>query len=284
MGGGGGGEERDGGAHDRSAEHRARAWQVALKRASGRADARAMLSRALVLAVLASLAAATPAAAGPAAPAAVAYFRPHPQDAAATVVVFRTSAALPARAGARVDGHWAVPVAVSPTLHCYLAQVYPTKGVRLGDRVRVRIGRHGSLLRATLRVQRMSDANARGGTLGCDADPASQAVVFGLYPTPQVEPDRWFFYANAGPYLKDLVWSGWGTPTATATGTYISDCASCGPREEYPVTVRVDALARCPNFATQAYDRLFFERAGGRLPTDPPAARRTLPLAADLYC
>jgi hypothetical protein len=50
------------------------------------------------------------------------------------------------------------------------------------------------------------------------------------------------------------------------------------------VTVRVDQLGACPNFGAQAYDRLFFERVGGRLPGDPPAARRTLPLAAGLYC
>jgi hypothetical protein len=240
-----------------------------------------MLIRALVPSVLACLVAAAPAAA---APQAVATFRPNPRDAAATAVVFRTPAPLPTRAAGWIDGRSASLTAVSPRLHCYLAEVPAYKGGRVGDRVRVRIGRNGSLLSATLRVQRMTATHARGATLGCGEDPASGAVVFGLYPSPQVEPDRWFFYANAGPYLKDLVWTDWGSPTATATGTYISDCASCGPRQEYPVTVRVDGLRACPNFGAQAYDRLFFERAGGRQPGDPTAAKRTLPLAADLYC
>jgi len=237
--------------------------------------------RPVVLALLASLVLAAPAAA---APSAVAYLRPLPRDAASTVVVFRTSAALPARAAAWINGRAAALLAVSPQLHCYLAQVPAFKGGRVGDRVRVRVGRGGRLLRATMRVARMSDANARGGTLGCGADPAAGAVVFGLYPSPHVEPDRWFFTANAGPYLKDLVWTGWGGETATATGTYVSECASCGPRQQYPVTVRVDDLVACPAFGARAYDRLFFERAGGRLPTDPTAERRTLPLAASLYC
>jgi hypothetical protein len=240
-----------------------------------------MLTRALVLSVLASVVVAAPAAA---APGAVALFRPHPRDAAATAVVLRTDAALPARAAGWIDGRSVSLMTVSARLHCYLAEVPAYKGGRVGDRVRVRVGRHGSLLSATLRVQRMTAANARGGTLGCGEDPASGAVVFGLYPSPHVEPDRWFFTANAGPYLKDLVWTGWGSPTATATGTYVSDCASCGPRQEYPVTVRVDGLRACPNFGAQAYDRLFFERAGGRLPGDPTAQTRTLPLAAGLYC
>ena len=85
-----------------------------------------------------------------------------------------------------------------------------------------------------------------------------------------VQPGRWFFSANSGPYLRDLVWTGWGTPTATATGTYISDCASCGPHEKYAVTVTADQPVDCPAVGAQTYSRFFFERTGGRQPTDPP--------------
>lgn len=236
-----------------------------------------MLVRTLALTLLASVAVAAPASA---APQAVAYFRPHPKDAAATTVVFRTADALPGRVSAWMDGRGADLQVVSPNLHCYLAQVPG----RLGGRVKVRIGRRGRFLDATLPVRAMSAANARGAALGCDADPASKAVVFGLYPTPQVEPDRWFFSADAGPYLRDLTWTDWGSATATATGTYISDCASCGPAQEYPVTVRLDGLVACPGWGAQAYEHLFFERAGGRLPSDPPAERRTLALPTGVYC
>jgi hypothetical protein len=79
-----------------------------------------MLTRALVLSVLASVVVAAPAGA---APGAVASFRPHPRDAAATVVVFRIDAALPARAEGWIDGRSVSLTTVSPRLHCYLAEV-----------------------------------------------------------------------------------------------------------------------------------------------------------------
>src|SRR3954447_9038120 len=240
-----------------------------------------MLLRSLALAVLVTAAVAAPAVAAPQVTGAVAYYRPlaNSKDSSATVVVFRTDAALPFKVAGwattvvAIDGAEASPVDVSPSLHCYEARVY---GGHVGQSVRVRIGRNGSMLRQTLPVQQVTPEISRGGTLGCGADPAAGAVIFGMYPEPLVAPGRWWFTANSGPYLKDLVWTGWGSPTATATGTYISDCASCGKREKYPVTVTVDGLVDCPAIAAKAYGRFFFERTGGRRPTDPSAKRRTM--------
>jgi hypothetical protein len=245
-----------------------------------------MVIRSLALAVLAAVAVAAPAAAAPKVTGAAAYLR-KTDDSTATVVVFRTDAALPFKVAGfpttsvRIGGGQAATEDVSPSLHCYQAQVY---GGRVGQHVRVRIGRRGSMLDRVVRVQPLTPAIARGGTLGCGADPASSAVIFNMYPPPLVQPGRFFFTANAGPYLKDLVWTGWGTPTATATGTYVSDCASCGAPQQYAVTVTVDALADCPAVGAKHYTRLSFERAGGRLPSDPSAADRTLDLESRFFC
>jgi hypothetical protein len=245
-----------------------------------------MLIRSLALAALAVIVTAAPAAAAPKVTGVAAYLRTT-KDSTATVVVFRTDAALPFKlagfptTSVRIGGGDASTEDVSPSLHCYQAQVY---GGRVGQRVRVRIGRKGSLLDRAVRVQRLTPAIARGGTLGCAADLASTAVIFNMYPPPLVQPGRFFFTANSGPYLKDLVWTGWGTPTATATGTYVSDCASCGPPQTYAVTATVDRLANCPAVGAKYYTRLFFERAGGRLPSDPSAADRTLDLESGFFC
>jgi hypothetical protein len=240
-----------------------------------------------VLTVLAAAAPAAPAAAAAHATGAVAYLRALAKDKPQIVVVFRTDVALPFRVAGwpstqgRIDGGSASLVDVSPSLHCYQASVY---GGRVGQRVRVRLGRRGSVLDQTLRVQPMTPEVSRGGTLGCGADPATSAVIFGMYSEPLVAPGRWWFTANSGPYLRDLVWTGWGSPTVTATGTYVSDCASCGPPQRYPVTVRVDGLVDCPRLGTKTYGRLYFERAGGRLASDPSARRRTLETETELFC
>jgi hypothetical protein len=245
-----------------------------------------MVIRSLALAVLAAVAVAAPAAAAPKVTGVAAYLR-KTEDSTATVLVFRTDAALPFKVAGfpttsvRIDGGQASTEDVSPSLRCYQAQVY---GGHVGQHVRVRVGRKGSMLDRVVSVQRLTPGIARGGTLGCGADPVSSAVIFNMYPPPLVQPGRFFFTANSGPYLKDLVWTGWGTPVATATGTYVSDCASCGAPQKYAVTVTVDGLADCPAVGAKYYTRLSFERAGGRLPRDPSAADRMLDLESTFFC
>lgn len=84
-------------------------------------------------------------------------------------------------------------------------------------------------------------------------------VIFNLQPTPLVQPQRYFFQADAGPYLKDLVWSGWGRDTAVGTGRYIRDCAvgPCGPPgeniQDHPVTMSLSDPGPCPRLGPDAY-------------------------------
>src|SRR5690242_19432740 len=58
-----------------------------------------------------------------------------------------------------------------------------------------------------------------------------KTALFNLTFTPQVIPNRVFFTANSGPYLKKLKWKNWGEAKTVARGRFISDCASCGPYE-----------------------------------------------------
>lgn len=263
------------------------------------ASARPRLAAALaaVLATAAGAALAAPAAAQ-SPPGAVAYFRPTPDNdffAGIATVVIRTDAALPLdvhgqpRAVVRFAGRSGRLLAVSRDLHCYAVEIQVqrrgtrrARAGRVGDGVAVTVGRGGSVLDRRVVVQRMTPELARGASLGCTADPAATAIVFNMYPTPLAQPGRFFFTANSGPYVKDLAWTGWGQPTATATGTYVSDCASCGPRQEYAVTVTVDRLVDCPPYGAKVYNRLRFERAGGPAPGDP--RRRRISGEADVYC
>jgi hypothetical protein len=95
------------------------------------------------------------------------------------------------------------------------------------------------------------------------AAPASGAeprtVIFDLFPSPLVKPDRVFFTADAGPYLKDLTWTDWGTDTATGTGTYELSCSNGGPDcgdstavTDYPATYTLTGLIPCPRFGAAA--------------------------------
>lgn len=73
--------------------------------------------------------------------------------------------------------------------------------------------------------------------------------------------------------LQDLVWTGWGAGTATATGTLITNtcdptCAG-GTFVSFPATVRADRRVRCTG-AAHGYTRLRVAYPGDR----PPGARR----------
>jgi hypothetical protein len=142
---------------------------------------------------------------------------------------------------------------VSDSLHCY--QVDITQPARPGDKVRVKIGQDGALFNRRLEVVRRQRGYQRGGLLGCTQDPKANRVLFNLYPSPAVEPVRYFFTANAGPYLDRLRWTGWGTDRATATAVFVSDCASCGPKVRKRTTVVLNRTITCAPWGirTKAY-------------------------------
>ena len=141
------------------------------------------------------------------------------------------------------------PVIVSRALNCYEGELGTA---RVGDRVRVRIGKHGQILDRRFTVVHRRPGYERGGLIGCTQDPKASSLLVNMYPSPSVEPVRYFFTANSGPYLDRLHWRGWGTRRATATATYISDCASCGPKLVRRSVVVVHRIA-CAAWGGYAY-------------------------------
>lgn len=153
---------------------------------------------------------------------------------------------------------------VSDSLHCYQVDITLEHGAlivgtdvraRPGDAVRVKIGNRGRIYNRRLEVLGRNRYYQRGAPIGCTRDPKANYVLFNLFPTPEVEPRRFFFTANSGPYLDRLRWTGWGTAHATATGRYISNCASCGPKIVKQTTVVLDRSVLCAPWgpATRAY-------------------------------
>ncbi len=100
---------------------------------------------------------------------------------------------------------------------------------------------------------------ALGALAGGASAAKPKTVIFDLFAQALVKPAKVFLYANSGPYLKDLAWSGWGTKTATGTGTWIFDCTSggfgCGPDTgvtTYPVRYVLSRPAACPRLGAGA--------------------------------
>jgi hypothetical protein len=102
-------------------------------------------------------------------------------------------------------------------------------------------------------------------TTSVHAAPQPKVVFFGLYPEPEVKPARIFLTANAGPYVKDIRWTGWGTAKAIGKGTFISDCASCGEKESKPATLTFRRTVSCKQRGVRiyAYQRLQVKTAPG---------------------
>jgi hypothetical protein len=86
------------------------------------------------------------------------------------------------------------------------------------------------------------------------ADPGTKTVYFTMSGTPQAHPKEIFLTADAGPYLKRLSWSGWGSVMAMADGVYVSDCASCLPPKHRSATVMFSRPISCGDHV-QAYSK-----------------------------
>lgn len=90
---------------------------------------------------------------------------------------------------------------------------------------------------------------------GAGAHPAAppKVAIFNLTDTPKVKPRTVYLSADAGPYVTRLTWRGWGTARAVGRGTFVSDCASCGPKERRPATIVLRTLRSCPAFDVRSY-------------------------------
>ncbi|WP_121254264.1 hypothetical protein [Nocardioides ferulae] len=82
-----------------------------------------------------------------------------------------------------------------------------------------------------------------------------KTVYFDMFYQQKVAPKRIFLTASSGPYLKRLDWSDWGSRRASATGRYISDCASCPPPAKRSATVRFSKRTFCADEKVRTYRR-----------------------------
>ena len=96
-----------------------------------------------------------------------------------------------------------------------------------------------SLAAATVAATTLLAAPAPAG-----ADTPDTAY-FDMFAHPKVAPKRIFLSANAGPWLKALDWTGWGSDEAVARGVYVSDCASCPPPAKRKATVTFTRPVLC---------------------------------------
>jgi hypothetical protein len=80
-----------------------------------------------------------------------------------------------------------------------------------------------------------------------------KTVFFDMYYQQHVKPRRIFTTANAGPYFKKLKWKNWGKNRTTARGRFISDCASCGEKENKPARIIMRKKIPCKRLGVNTY-------------------------------
>lgn len=104
-----------------------------------------------------------------------------------------------------------------------------------------------------------------------------KTALFNLTYEPKVKPNRVFLSANAGPYLKKIKWSGWGTNKTVGRGRFISDCSSCGIKENKPMKLTLYKIRPCPKYGVMAYRKGYLKiydkkrpNRGGSLPLPCP--------------
>jgi len=91
-----------------------------------------------------------------------------------------------------------------------------------------------------------------GATANADKQ-FKKTVFFDMYYQGQVKPNRIFTTASSGPYFKKLKWSNWGDNRTIARGRFISDCASCGEKENKPARITMRKLIPCPDQKVMTY-------------------------------
>jgi hypothetical protein len=97
---------------------------------------------------------------------------------------------------------------------------------------------------------------AMGSPAGASGKQFKKTVFFDMYYEGQVKPNRIFTTANSGPYFKKLKWKDWGENRAVARGRFISDCASCGEKENKPARVYMRKLIPCPDQKVMTYEHV----------------------------
>jgi hypothetical protein len=171
-------------------------------------------------------------------------------------ITFRTDRPLGRKAfeqGIAMDGSFGYVHRISRSERCYGGMVHVDPKAKVPGRVRVRLGNRGRLFDALLDVKKMRRNYINGAPLGCGADRRTRVHMFNLFETPMWAPRQIFFTANAGPYVEDLGWRGWGSERAVGRGVYVSTCASCGGPETRPAKLIFTNSVRCGEYGGRVY-------------------------------
>lgn len=83
--------------------------------------------------------------------------------------------------------------------------------------------------------------------------PHKKTAIFNLNNTPQYKPTRFFLTASSGPYVKKIRWTNWGENRAIGRGRFISDCASCGKKENKPAKIVLWKKVNCKAYGVYSY-------------------------------
>lgn len=157
----------------------------------------------------------------------------------------------------RAEGAMGVLYPISRRERCYGIYDSVAKGEPIPKRIRLRLGKGGSIVDTRLRVGRVRPGYGQGGAIGCTRDRTARIYTTNLTQMPQVEPKDLFFAANNGPRVIDIHWHGWGTNRAVGYGTYMARFAgSHGSEEELdvrPAKIVYTDPEMCDDYGALAY-------------------------------
>lgn len=124
----------------------------------------------------------------------------------------------------------------------------------MSDAGNFRLGRRVGLIAAlaALALVAVAVASATPGEAGRSG---KKVAIYDMFGQKKVKPETIFLTANSGPYIDEIVWSGWRSGNAVGEGVYISDCASCPPPERREATVTLSRLKPCAKKGGRAYKR-----------------------------
>jgi hypothetical protein len=146
---------------------------------------------------------------------------------------------------------------ISRQQHCYGMYVGVEKGKAVPGRVRLRLGKGGSVIDRRLTVLPVRPGYGQGGAIGCTRDRRARVYTTNLSQAPLVAPTNLFFAANNGPRVIDIRWHGWGTRRAVGYGNYMARFAgSEGSEEELdvrPARVILSDPEMCMDYGALAY-------------------------------
>jgi hypothetical protein len=105
-----------------------------------------------------------------------------------------------------------------------------------------------------------------------DAGKPEKTVYLDYNYQPSVKPKEIFLTADAGPYVKKIHWTNWGSNKTVGRGRFISDCASCGVKENRPAVFTLKNLTTCKGrgYKTYSFQKLHvIDKSRKRVETFP---------------